>query len=88
MKSLVLAIALFAACAHTPTPAPSADAGGPITCASVCDHGAIIGCLWAQPTPKGASCERVCLNATNVGQPWSLDCIQRLSSCDSALACQ
>jgi hypothetical protein len=82
MKSLVLAIALFvASCAHTPTPAPSADAGGPITCASACDHGATIGCLWAQPTPKGASCERVCLNATNAGQPWDLHELAVATSC-------
>jgi hypothetical protein len=82
MKSLFVAIALFVtSCAHTPTPAPSVDAGGPVTCASVCDRGTVIGCLWAQPTPHGASCEAVCLNAANAGQPWDLRGLASATSC-------
>ena len=85
---LAVIVAALSSCAHTqPTPT-SADAGGPITCAAVCDHGSALGCLWAQPTPKGHSCEAVCLNDGQAGQPWALDCLQRLQTCDSEAACR
>jgi hypothetical protein len=79
---LIIALAIgIASCAHTPTPAPSADAGGSVTCASVCDRGSTLGCLWAQPTPHGASCEAVCLNAANAGQPWDVAALSKATAC-------
>jgi hypothetical protein len=90
MRALVLAAALtLASCAHNPQPAPNADASPswPASCASVCEHGSLLGCEWSKPTRKGHSCEAVCLSNANAGQPWSLECIQRLSTCDLATAC-
>lgn len=82
MRTLALLTALcFAACAHTPTPAPSAT-----TCADVCARGAELACTWATPTPKGATCIQVCENAA-LHVPWELDCLVLSESCADADVC-
>ena len=89
MALAVCAGLAIGSCAHNPPPAP-ADASPPpftATCASVCEHAALMDCTWAKPTPKGHSCEQVCLNAQNVGEPWNLECLQKLTGCDSAFVC-
>jgi hypothetical protein len=79
---LVLSLFLLTqgSCAHSPTPAVNA------TCAMVCVHGAELSCDYAKPTLGGATCEQVCQNAANAGEPWRLSCLEQTTTCDP-LAC-
>ena len=52
------------------------------TCATVCDRGAGLGCIWATPTPAGATCEQVCANAEAEDVPWKLACLAEATACD------
>jgi hypothetical protein len=69
-----------------PPPAPSPVPSG--ACAAACAHLAALGCPEAKPTPKGATCTDVCLNAEDSGvlsmQP---DCVVRAVDCPAANAC-
>lgn len=69
---LTVAALALSACATTTTP----------TCATVCDHGAGLGCTWATPTPAGAACEDVCTNAEAADVPWKLACLSSATSCN------
>lgn len=80
MKISLLCALLCAACIPAPRPVPGADA-----CALACDHGAELGCAFAQSTPNGASCTDVCLATEATG--WSTmhpTCILRASTCADA----
>jgi hypothetical protein len=84
MKTLALILSLaFASCATTtpcpvdvtkPCPTPAA------TCATACAQGAKLKCLWATPTPMGASCETVCTNAAAT-VPWNVKALTSASTC-------
>lgn len=76
MKKLFVAAALLVSCV-TPGPVPPTPTA---TCASVCAHGVELGCTWAEETPKGATCEEVCENASRV-VPWNLDCLAAATEC-------
>lgn len=79
MRRLFILLAL-AGCATTP-PIPERSEA---TCADVCARGAILGCAWSLPTPKGATCEAVCDNATAARIPWRLDCMASANTCEAA----
>jgi len=98
MRFITLTLFLFAAMmaiAGCPQPLPPvppgpapADAGPSIaTCASVCQHGTALGCVWAAPTPRGHTCEEVCSVASRI-LPWNVDCVQAAPTCTAADACQ
>jgi hypothetical protein len=83
MKTITLILALaFAGCATTqpcpvetkPCPTPAA------TCATACAQGAKLKCLWATPTPMGASCETVCQNAAQ-SVPWDVKSLTGATVC-------
>lgn len=70
----------------TPTPVtPTGTGGAPSyasTCDGVCALGTSLGCAWAQPTPKGASCPSVCTNNQAQGfSAWDLACRSKQTSC-------
>ena len=85
MKTLALILSLaFAGCATTqpcpvdvtkpcPKPAP--------TCATACAQGAKLKCLWATPTPMGASCLDDCNNAAQT-VPWDVAALSTTSTCN------
>jgi hypothetical protein len=59
------------------------------TCAAVCAKGAEIGCVFAKPTPKGATCETVCANLQASGLPaWDLACRSTKTTCAAMDACE
>jgi hypothetical protein len=66
-----------------PKPAPKPDPGA-LTCTDACDNLRTLGCAEAAPTPDGASCEDVCLNADDL----PVACITRAETCDAAEACE
>ena len=85
MKTLLLAF-VFAvlgcqSCATSPTPAPNGD-GGTVTssCASACAKGTKLKCVWANPTPEGATCVQVCTNAAAT-VPWNVSALTAATSC-------
>ena len=52
------------------------------TCVDVCTHAAILECVSAKPTAKGATCVEVCENLQNSGLPkWNLPCRAAAASC-------
>lgn len=58
------------------------------SCASACGRLADLGCEAGQPTPKGASCEEVCLNAERSGFAlWDVGCVTRAPDCEAADRC-
>jgi hypothetical protein len=67
-----------------PPPAP-APAGA---CAAACSRLAALGCPEAKPTPNGATCTDVCLNAEDSGVlSMQTDCVVQASDCPAARAC-
>ena len=94
---LVAAVAMitFHACgenrAAPRAPAFATDGGPPepAPCVAVCAHYAELGCPAARPTPRGGSCENVCLNAVESGLiHWDLGCRANAPSCEGADACE
>ena len=65
----------------TPPPTPTAD------CAAFCAHGAELGCSWAAPTPKGATCAEWCSLTQSGPVPMSLGCSVQAASCAAVDAC-
>jgi len=59
-----------------PTPVPVIP-----SCATACAHGASLGCSWAQPTPKGATCVTVCTNAAAT-VPWDVVALTSATTCN------
>lgn len=93
MKRFGIALALMlglASCqgCHNPEPTPvtPSGAGGapayPGTCDGVCALGSALGCAWAQPTPKGATCSTVCANnQAQAFSAWDLNCRAKQTNC-------
>jgi hypothetical protein len=81
MRRLILLSTLALGC--IPQPVPS----GP-TCADACNNGrrlyasGLVDCEWSAGVPSsGASCEDVCENAGQHGNPWQLGCLARTNEC-------
>jgi hypothetical protein len=90
---MLLAALALGCCAHVPPPPPGPAAATcaehVCTCADVCEHGTRLGCDWAEPTERGATCQTVCRNATDPAGPivWDLDCRAHSATCDVS-SCQ
>ena len=94
MKRLLAALALVFACTASncgtgpqPTPTPTPDAAPHVSCVTVCQRGASMGCKWADQTPGGASCYEVCQNSLEFGLRWDLQCRSISDSCAAIDAC-
>ena len=86
MKALFLALVLVMACGTvtpvpTPPPTPTAD------CAAFCAHGIELGCPWAAPTPKGATCDQWCSLTQSGPVPMSLACSVNAADCAAIDVC-
>lgn len=85
MKTLTLIFALALAGCATTTPCPVDTKPCPnppaATCATACAQGAKLKCLWATPTPMGASCETVCQNSS-LTVPWDVAGLSTTSTCN------
>jgi hypothetical protein len=80
------AFALLTAC-HVipPTPTPT----GAATCEDVCVRGRQLGCSYANPTPRGATCVEVCKDVVAGGDfTLDLECRARAATCAAAEACE
>jgi hypothetical protein len=83
-----LGLILLAGC-PAPAPPPPVVPPGSATCADVCRRYQQLGCLAGRPTPKGSSCEVVCLNVQASGAiRWNLDCRAGASTCAEADRCE
>jgi hypothetical protein len=82
MRTIIAILALaFAACASTPCPVDTKPCPTPApTCVTACAQGAKLKCIWATPTPMGASCETVCTNAA-LTVPWNVKTLTAATSC-------
>jgi hypothetical protein len=58
-----------------PCPKPA-----PATCETACLHGKNLGCIWATPTPMGATCVQVCSNAA-LTVPWNVAALTTATTC-------
>ena len=88
MKRFVLILTFFTTLTGCPAPLPVLPPS-PTTCAGICARGAALGCTFAKPTPKGATCETVCLNLLASDLPmWNLSCRSMAASCAAIDACQ
>jgi hypothetical protein len=67
---------------NPPDPVENAD------CEAVCGRAAVLGCEWAEPTPRGASCTELCEGVQAGLLPWDLDCRVRAPSCAAMDACE
>jgi hypothetical protein len=74
--AIVFAIVATAGCGTGPSPVPTTS-----TCATACARGSALSCIWATPTPMGASCEQVCSNADRI-VPWNVACLTSASTCE------
>jgi hypothetical protein len=81
MKNAILILTLaFAGCAAT---CPVGTKPCPVvtpTCATACANGEKLGCIWATPTPLGASCVEFCGNA-GMTIPWDVAKLSTATSC-------
>ena len=74
-------LAFFSGCAPVPvTPVR------PAACTEACAKGAELGCVWATPTPNGATCTDVCESANRI-LPWRTECLWGARTCEEADAC-
>jgi len=90
LSALVAAICMFAVavvfilsagCAPVPvTPVR------PAACSEACAKGDELGCVWATPTPKGATCIEACESANRI-LPWNTECLWGARTCEEADAC-
>jgi hypothetical protein len=70
-------------------PAAGCPTSSTPTCAQVCARGAALGCEFAKPTPKGATCTTVCENLATSGLPaWDLACMAQAQTCEAMDACE
>lgn len=81
---LVLAVLLIG-CPPAPRPLPPSRSA---TCAEACSHARTMHCELGNDTPKGASCETVCKDVIDGGNPYPTGCIATAQSCDEADACR
>jgi len=78
---IVVIVSLLTSCAPVPvTPVR------PAACPEACEKGAELGCVWATPTPKGATCIEVCESANRI-LPWNTECLWGARTCEEADAC-
>ena len=89
----IVALAFFATASNCgtgpqPTPTPSPDAAPHVSCVTVCQRGASMGCKWADQTPLGAECYDVCQNAESFGLKWDLACRTNAQSCADVDKCK
>lgn len=74
-----------------PTPPPPTPTDGPATCRDACARLLILHCPAGEPTPEGASCEKVCENhqkqTETLGLSWDLNCVTMAMSCAIADDC-
>ena len=71
-----------------PTPPAAVDSASPADCASVCAHGFALGCPWAQPTPKGATCLDVCRATAGGLIVWDMRCRATAATCAAIDDCE
>lgn len=92
---LALILGACSGCNKPPAPSPvTPTPPQPVAtydCASDCrraspDGG--LGCDWAAPTDKGASCVDVCMNAQSFGDKWNHACRSTAMSCQAVDGCQ
>lgn len=59
-------------------------------CSSACGRLRVLACEEGSPTPRGSSCEEVCVTVASVeyAAPWPTECITRASSCAQAQGCE
>lgn len=93
MRTLALPIALLVfGCPSTPPkpPEPKPLEAGVPTCLSACDNMRALGCELGKPTPRGATCEDVCIRVQteNAGAGFDMACISRATTCPVADACR
>jgi hypothetical protein len=88
---LAILFALVAECTPAPGPVdagptPLSDAGS--SCSRACARYKQLGCIQAEPTPKGVTCTEVCANAAREGI--DLTCggrAESLPTCDAVMNC-
>lgn len=84
--AIVLVALSFAGCVHVPPPRPI---DGTATCEDVCVRGRQLGCSYANPTPRGATCVEVCVDVVAGGDfTLDLECRARAATCAAAEACE
>jgi hypothetical protein len=96
IKVLLFATALLAACRPAPPPPEPPvvivvpDAASPPTCDGACQHMRELGCELGKPTPRGATCEQVCVRVQveNGGAGFDFACLTRAGSCADADSCR
>jgi hypothetical protein len=83
----LLALALYGCSGCHPVVPPPVPPAPPVaSCQTACSHGAELGCEWAMPTAKGASCEQVCAGA-ETWDAWAVPCLTAAASCAEADQC-
>ena len=91
MTLVLAAFIVILSCSSKPVPPPSVapDASLAPTCAGVCARMQELHCLSAEPTPKGATCETVCLNIQGAGVlRWDLACRVSAGTCAAMDRCE
>jgi hypothetical protein len=78
---LLVVLALITSASKCNPNPPPPDAAVPVSsCSTACARGAALQCVWAQPTPLGASCSDVCVNAAHT-VPWDVARLTSASAC-------
>ena len=79
---LVVLAMCIGGCAFFSKPKPA-----PADCKSTCARGEALGCDWAKPSPRGATCAEVCESANTI-LPWNTECVNKSENCEQAAICR
>lgn len=88
-EAIVGAVFVGFALASCRTVPPAPTPSGAATCEDVCIHGRQLGCGYANPTPRGATCVEVCVDVVAGGDfTLDLECRARAATCEAAESCE
>lgn len=88
MRVVAIATLLLVACCSPPKPPRNTIPYDAATCEQACENARAMHCAVGDPTPKTkASCEAVCHNAIDHGNPYPAGCIAAATTCEAADAC-
>lgn len=83
MKKWIFALALSACYPQPVNPVP--DYFDAELCNQACDHGKVLECDFAEPTPNGVECSQVCIETELTGwSRWHPECVLKASTCEEA----
>lgn len=87
-------VTLLGACSSLPLTRPPENHNAPLAtgsaedCRAACEKGRTLHCLYAEPTPEGASCEAVCNNTESSGYAsMNPRCLKAITACDQESDC-